>query len=150
MNDESHNQMDLARFQELVDTHGGDADYWPEAQREQALQFINSSPDAVRIQQQAIHLDMLLQQVDAIEPSTALRRAVAEIPVRHPQDVYWPRLLPFGSLWKSITAAVLAGALGIALGIVSLDPQTGDAANNNWDDYYDLAFATELDQEILP
>jgi anti-sigma factor RsiW len=87
-------------------------------------------------------LDALLDELESESPSAALRRAVAEIPLRHPRSLRrwaFERLLP----WQ----AVLAGAIACALGVVSGALSEPSGSDDGWDDVTTVAFASAFDEE---
>jgi len=104
-------------------------------------------------------LQALLDAVPAPSPSPALRRAVAEIPLRHPQlgALGWiGSWLPFRSPSRALLSAVMLVLLGVASGVwtaSSEDDSGSDIAQaeaGDWNDLSALAFATDLDQELQP
>ena len=68
--------MDPAQFARLLDTHGGDPERWPEAQRDAALALCEASPDARRQWMAARRLDVLLADGRAPEPDPARQARV--------------------------------------------------------------------------
>jgi hypothetical protein len=155
--------MELARFEALLDQRGADLARFPEPERAAAAALLARDPRARGMLAQADAIERGLLGMAAPEPSAALRRAVAEIPLRHPQPepmaaaLSW---LPLRSLW----ALVASGALMLALGALSgvwasdLDLSLQDAeqvqAEQTEDDALtelsELAFAAELDEELSP
>lgn len=115
-------------------------------------------------------LDRVLRTAAPIEPSAAVRRAVAEIPLRHPRPAAaaehasglagWPaRVLRFAML--TAVASVAVGAwLGYEANVlpsVAFDvqaraaaPQDAENAEDAWEELALLAFAAELDEELAP
>ena len=59
-------------------------------------------------------LDAAFRDLPAVEPSAALRRQVAQIPVEHPRGLrsFWP----FPSIWQPILGWSLAAVLGLSAG----------------------------------
>lgn len=103
-------------------------------------------------------LDRMLDAAAPIEPSAAVRRAVAEIPLRHPQPAAAPRGLgwPAWALRFALFAVLASAAAGAWLGsrtevlpeiAFTDDAQTDDGA---WDELETLAFADDLDAELAP
>lgn len=100
-------------------------------------------------------LDRMLDAAPKVTPSATLRRAVAEIPLRHPHAPRAAIATRFAlkSLLAGALLATLAGALvgsygdSIALPVLASEE---DAAAEPWDDLAVLAFATELDTELEP
>jgi len=112
-------------------------------------------------------LDGVLRSAAKIEPSAALRRAVAEIPLRYPRTNPQPAEPAWfaGSLSSvfrfAFVAAVASVALGAWLGYepdvlpelaVSTwtDPSEAWQADGEWEELAQLAFADELDAELAP
>jgi hypothetical protein len=121
------------------------------------------------------HLDELLSSLPTPEPSAALRRAVAEIPLRHPQRAPWffgpaPAWLPFRSLAAAALVAVAVLALGALAGLYGDDELVAGSADRASDgatagagadagetervdeigELATLAFADDLDTELEP
>jgi hypothetical protein len=111
-------------------------------------------------------LDHMLGAVKPVEPSAALRRAVAEIPLRYPQRVapapvfgLWPARV-LGALAASL---VLSTASGVLVGLYEDDVLPGLALTERaeqseaelqqdavWEELALLAFADALDEELSP
>jgi hypothetical protein len=102
-------------------------------------------------------LDRMLDAADPVQPSAALRRAVAEIPLRHPRAASsrawgWPAYVLRYALLAALASIAVGAWLGsqadvlpeVALGD---DTQTDDEA---WDELALLAFADDLDAELAP
>ena len=164
--------MDRARLLQLLDSYGADPARWPEPERPAALALLARDPEAQCAQREAAALDQFLDGADALEPSAALRRAVAEIPLRTaPAVVTMPGLpLPwlFASFARSVLAAVLVLALGAFAGAatatVDVEPaaetavstdQAGELAvqqaeEDPLDTLVELAFNAALDEEQVP
>jgi hypothetical protein len=111
-----------------------------------------------------LELDEAMKSLKEPVPSAELRRAVAEIPLRHPRPererVPW---LPVRTVWALAACGVLAVALGALsrtwLGDVEIafDEQPAVRAAGSDADYdeelldaTELAFAETLDEELLP
>ncbi len=155
--------MDLARFEQLLDQHGADVARFPERERSAASALLAADPRARRLLAQAEALERGLQSMTTPEPSAALRRAVAEIPLRHPQPA--PAAAAFGwlplrSAWALAASAALMLALGALSGALasdldlSLQAEATQLALEPEDDALtelsELAFAAELDEELVP
>ncbi len=99
-------------------------------------------------------IDAWLHTLDEPQPSMRLQRAVAEIPVRHPQQEGLAAWWPFGHVWKGVVAGVLVCALGVIAGASGLADSTDSATTLREDDWsessVDLAFALPLDEELAP
>jgi hypothetical protein len=119
-------------------------------------------------------LDELLSTLPAPEPSAALRRAVAEIPLRHPQPAHgWlgpaPAWFPFRSFGRAALLAAVVLALGALAGLygddevvastpdgardgapANMDAQPGTDRVDELSDLAVLAFADDLDAELEP
>jgi hypothetical protein len=150
--------IDLARFSELLDTCGSDPARFPEAERAAALALLERSPEARRLLRAAAALSDALDQLAVPEPSAALRRAVAEIPLRHPRPALsdsterssaWS---PFRSLRAAALSAVLILVLGALSGALSAggDADASTMTDDDWGDLASLTFAANLDQELAP
>ena len=156
MQDRERPELDLERFRSIVDAYGTDPSKWPQEERETALRFMGGFTEAIEIVNQAADLDQLLNQMPTIEPSLSLQRAVAEIPARNasqpqqPEVFYLSNLFVRSVLWKSALAATLAVLLGLASGFATVNTNVTTEDQTNWDDFSSLAFATDLDQELVP
>jgi hypothetical protein len=153
--------MSRARLQELLDAYGADPARWPERDRSPAQALLASDGEAQRALYEATAFDRLLHEGSvALEPSAALRRAVAEIPLRTPAAAAAPWLL--ASFARSALAAALVLALGVVAGastaadepaartavaVVTSDEQ-GD--EDSLDALVELAFNDVLGEEQVP
>ncbi len=140
----------ILRLEELLDTHGADLERWPDAERAWARGAAEESAEAAALITRAKRLDAWLDQAPAPTPSPALRRAVAEIPVRHPHASGSAGAWFFAKLWKAIVAGALASALGVAVGVATLDSQAGSDDEGVWSDDEGLIFSADLDREVVP
>ena len=116
-------------------------------------------------------LDEMLDTVKPVEPSAALRRAVAEIPLRHPQAASGPEFAGFeirrGLALRLLLAAVLAAAAGVLVGRyyqsdllpeqdLAAETPSGTASPEQteeeqaWEELAVLAFSDALDEELVP
>jgi hypothetical protein len=137
--------IDKKRLAALLDIHGADPARFPEAERAPALALLASDEKARALLGQAEALARALSALHDPQPSAALQRAVAEIPLRHERaPVAWSA--PFRSVW---TAGFLAAFI-VLLGAVSGAWSMETAAEEEWNDIAALAFVTELDQELAP
>jgi len=106
-------KVDLARFAVLVDAYGACPDNWPEQERVAAMQLLGSNAAAMRLRDQALALDLLLDAMPTLEPSTRLIRHVLDsVPGRSAWAERWLRLArwiwPFGPTWQPATALATA------------------------------------------
>lgn len=158
-------RLALERFEELLDLYGTNLARFPEDERAAAAALLAANEDAQRLHAQALALEAGLQAMAAPEPSAALRRAVAEIPLRNPQPTagaasIWP--LRWRSAWALFASAAVIVALGAVSGSMSRDVDlvalTGDRGEieaaadepDALDDLAELAFASNLDDELAP
>lgn len=122
----------LERFERNLDTYGADLESWPSREKEAGLAVLRSSERARMLHAEAQRLADVLWQVDRarepVEPSAALLRNLAEIPLRHPRRdpaarglAWWP--------WKRSYGPVLVLAAAAALGVV-----VGRVAPGTWGD----------------
>jgi hypothetical protein len=68
--------MDMQRFSEILMAYGGNPQRWSQHEREAALQFLNNSSEAQRLQQQALQLDQLLNAAPMPQLSAALQKRI--------------------------------------------------------------------------
>jgi hypothetical protein len=154
--------LSRARLLQLLDAYGADPARWPSDQRAAAEALLASDPEAQRALREAAALDDLLDGGVALEPSAALRRAVAEIPLRAvgAPAAGLPWLL--SSFARSALAASLVLALGVVAGAASasdepsaetavgaIDGQASAAGDDDdpLDTLVELAFNDALDEE---
>ena len=105
-------------------------------------------------------LDRMLDAAAPVEPSAAVRRVVAEIPLCHPQPVSAPRRLgwlsPAHAMRVALVAALLSAAAGAWLGSrADVVPEIAfqaeaTASGDAWDELALIAFANDLDAELAP
>jgi anti-sigma factor RsiW len=151
----------LARLEALLELHGADPARFPDAEREAVRSLIARDPQAARLFAEAQALDRALASVRAPVPSAALRRAVAEIPLRHPQPQ--AALWPFRPMWAFALAATFMFALGVTSGAFvggfdatpeELTASAADSSDELEDDdlalVAELAFAAPLEEELAP
>ena len=173
-NDRGAAAMNRTRLLQLIEAYGADPARWPESERGAALTLLARDPEAQRVQREAAELDAMLDGEVALEPSAALRRAVAEIPLRAaPASV--PVAIPglpwlLASFRRAAFAAAAVLALGVLAGVSTSamddEPLAGTAVSadqgdrlaaqgdEDGDDSLDtlvaLAFNDVLDEEALP
>jgi hypothetical protein len=107
-------------------------------------------------------LDRMLEAAPRIEPSATLRRQVAEIPLRHPQAAraaeHWLPRFVLGWAFAGVVLTVMAGA-GVWTGleqsvlpeIAMFTEEPSEALEDDpWQELSLLAFADDLDKELLP
>lgn len=148
-------KLDLERFALLLDTYGADPARFPDPERTVARDLLARDARASELLEQAIALERALSSVPSPLPSAALRRAVAEIPLRHPRDAREAAALPLRATLGLAFAAAAAIALGVASGtaVDALEASDATAERAPEDDLAELAalaFAAELDEELLP
>jgi len=68
--------MNMQRFSEILMAYGGNPQRWSLHEREAALQFLNNSLEAQRLQQQALQLDQLLNAAPMPQLSEALQKRI--------------------------------------------------------------------------
>jgi len=156
--------LTLQRFEALLELHGSALERWPARDRDAASTLLASNDVARALLDEAQRLDAALASLPAAEPSAALRRAVAEIPLRHPQPPralfgMTPAWFPFRSFGRALAVALLAISLGALLGLYGADVEQAQVAQNQadaeqrvdeWGDLTELAFADDLDRELAP
>jgi hypothetical protein len=151
--------IDLARLEQLLDTYGPDPMRFPEAEREAARALIARDRAARALLAEAEALARTLDALPAPQPSAALQRAVAEIPLRHAQTsgaLELFALSPFRSMTRAMMSAVVIVVLGVLSGVWSADSDSSPdvalsaAEADEWHDVSALAFATDLDKELAP
>jgi hypothetical protein len=140
--------MDARRFRALVATYGADRERWPSAERQSAESFLRGSSEAPKWLEVEQQLDALLDEAGPVEPSAALLRRVAEIPLRHPAP---ERVLaPLGRLRNWFTILVAAAVAGAVVGVVTPDLAPGIEPDSGGEDLSSLDWAADLSEELAP
>ena len=113
--DEGLRGMNEARLQALIRAHGAASERWPEAEREAARALLARSVAARRMMAEEAALDSLLDTIPAPAPSSALvGRLIAAAPPPPPLWRGWFAGLAIA--WRPVTAMLVAGLAGIAVG----------------------------------
>lgn len=124
------NQLD--RFERNLDTYGADLELWPVREREAGRLVLQSSERARMLHAEAQRLADVLLQVDRarepVEPSAALLRNLAEIPLRHPRREPEGRGMGWWPLRRSYASALVPAAAAV-LGVI-----VGRVAPETWGD----------------
>ena len=117
--------MTLTRFSQLVAAYGGDSQHWPLEEQIAAAQLLEISAEARQLQQAAMNLDELLNQVSTVPPSVKLRnRILAAIPPPKQPDFdiwQWLSELLFSTtfsehIWRPTFTLLIPLILGIVMG----------------------------------
>ena len=117
--------MTLNRFSQLVAAYGGESQRWPLEEQVAAAQLLKTSAEARQLQQAALNLDKLLNQVTAVPPSLKLRhRILAAIPPPKQPDLdiwQWLSELLLGTtlgehIWRPAITLLIPLLLGVVMG----------------------------------
>ena len=114
-------EFDEHHFEALLDRHGAEPADWPDASREQALQLLASSADAMRLHDEARVLDDTLDTIlaETPRPLGLKSRVLANTPGRDPWlDWFTIRI------WRPVALGCLPLALGFAVGANFADDAT--------------------------
>jgi hypothetical protein len=151
---------DLEHLAQLLDRHGPDPLRFPEAERERALSLLQANAEARRMLAQAAALPHALDSLDVPTPSAALRRAVAEIPLRNPHAALQSRAslavdsFRLRNRWATLLAAAFVLLLGAVSGRFSAQQDESTAAQSEFGadlgELAELSFGTDIDQELAP
>jgi hypothetical protein len=106
-------------------------------------------------------LDRMLDTAAPIEPSAALRRVVAEIPLRHPRGegaaergLGLPAYVMSFGLLAALAVLSIGAWVGSQAGVLSdvavVDDADAGQSDDAWEELALLAFADELDEELVP
>lgn len=68
--------MDIQRFSDILMAYGGNPQHWPIYEREAALDLLQCSNDAQRLQHEALQLDQLLNAAPMPQLSVALQKRI--------------------------------------------------------------------------
>jgi anti-sigma factor RsiW len=115
--------IDRERVAALMEAYGAEPSRWPDDERAAAQALLASDPELQRMQMQARALDSLLELPEPLSPSAALRRAVAEIPLRAERGA--AAALPW--LFASALRSALAAAFVLGLGVLAGTSASADA-----------------------
>ena len=119
--------MDLTKFNELLDQHGPVLDDWPAGLQRQAQSLLAASADATDALTDAETLSNLL---GAMPPVAAPDHLAGRIVARAagPQDP-WQSLIDWlgAGVWRGVLAAALPLALGFAVGLAQPSSTQEDA-----------------------
>jgi hypothetical protein len=110
----SAHDLDLERFEHLLDVHGADLERWPEELRREARELLSSSAPAQLAWSRAERLAAVLDAAPDILPSAALSARIAALPARYPQG--WAAWWPFGNLLAPLLGWGAAAAFGLLVG----------------------------------
>ncbi|MGE4291525.1 MAG: hypothetical protein AB7E32_04870 [Desulfovibrio sp.] len=145
-------RMDGNRFKRILDAYGANPRRWPETERDAALAYMRTSPEAEALRERAMDLDLLLDAVPAAQPSEVLRRGVLAGRADAGGSVgSWGRWLAdllgdaLGGLpARRMAATVLAASFlgGVALGVFG--PTTTATATANASELWSGAFIAEI------
>ncbi|MFZ5893870.1 MAG: hypothetical protein ACOY0T_22605 [Myxococcota bacterium] len=110
--------MTLDRFRQLCGAYGARIERWPASEQEAARVLWASSAEAKLLLREEEALDVELSLQTAAEVSPTLLRALAQVPLRHPQRSFslfkrW--------LWAPALGWSLAAVLGVVLGATYAD-----------------------------
>ena len=109
----SAHDLDLERFEELLDVHGADLGRWPEGLRESARELLHGSVPAQLAWSRAERLAAVLDAAPDVLPSAALSARIAALPARHAQGWAW---WPFGNALAPLLAWGAAAGFGLLVG----------------------------------
>jgi len=126
--------MTPERFAEIVEAYGSRSSRWPRAEREAALAFMASHPDAVgELRADASLLDGMLDSSVVAPASAGLRQAILQAaPIRQAAPALRVGARPKPTLWQragvwgaGIVGIGLAGALAGAMTLAIVVPMMG-------------------------
>ena len=131
--------MTAERFAAILAAHGGSPSRWPQAERAAAEQFLASSPDAQRLQSEALALDRALANASKPVVSTALERRLLESfdrvhrrTLRSLAATFADALWPGAPIWQPVFVLALALAIGVCIALMApLDIATTDEGVGN-------------------
>ncbi|HKQ69579.1 MAG TPA: hypothetical protein VJT73_09580 [Polyangiaceae bacterium] len=139
-------EMTEPRFRELLQAYGADFTRWPASLREAAEAFAVARPASATWVDEQRAVDRLLDDAPALDPSPALLRSIAEIPLRHPVAEN-SGFEPFARFRTALFGFALAAAMGVFAGFAVPEADDTEAS---WDDFSEIALALDLSEEIAP
>ncbi len=142
-------KMDLGEFEAALDKYGAEWSRWPATDAQAAQALIAQDERAERGWEVAREVGRVLDEaLPPVDPSAALLRRLAAIPIEHPRSPrrYW------SWLWQPIAVALLAGVAGLFVGTFEQTEDGGDlvvseseqpsAEASDWE-LVELAFADD-------
>lgn len=114
--------QDIARFRDLIDSHGASPDAWPAAERGWAETFARENAEAAVLLGQATALETQLALVTPPAPSSALMGRILEAA---PGEFGWRLPDWLFPLWRPAGALAVALLLGLAVGGLTPPEFTG-------------------------
>jgi hypothetical protein len=145
-------QIDIRRFQKILESYGASEDRWPVAERDAAQALVRNSPEARKLRDDAIELDRVLDLADSPEPSPALATRIVSAARQTPGwgerlSTIAAEIWPFGRQWQAAAIFASAAILGLALGAVPLPPMAGQDELPIVEELALLTFGPELTTE---
>lgn len=117
--------MDLSEFEAALDKYGVDWSRWPAEDVPAAQALMAQDERAAHCWEVAREVGSLLEQaLPPLEPSAALLRRVASVPLEHQRS----SRLRWSWLWQPVAVALLAGLAGLFVGTFEQPETTGDVA----------------------
>lgn len=147
MPDRGTENLDLARFAEILDAYGADPRRWPEAERDAATALLTRSAEARALRDDAAALDMLLELSAAPAPSPELMADILAGAEPRGLRAWLADFWPFGPVWQPASAFAAAAILGIVIGIGAPDMVWPDAADSAVADVESLALGPAFNLE---
>jgi len=138
------------RFRALLETYGSRVASWPVEVQAPAQVFIATSPQAAQWLAQQRELDVWLDSATGVEPSPALLRRIAEIPLRHPQVSWWARWNPRSAIAALTAAAALGVLAGVFIPDQSFDESDTVSESDTADDEFALTWNADVPDEAVP
>lgn len=120
-------ELDLDRFQAILDAYGASADRWPAEERTPAFKLLAHSADAKRIHAIARRLDSVLDWAAPPPLDAAFAERIRALPRRKHEPASALRQSAFAPLAR-IAAVVLVGLVGVAIGLAI--PRGGSNGSN--------------------
>lgn len=165
MTNDTEQMMTLDRFSLLIEAYGADAGRWPDAERAAAHALLACSAEAQAMIEREHALDVLLDTVQAPQPSAGLQaKIMAAAPRRasapsHVQTETGLRGVFAGAIgavmpdmWRPASVFGMAAVLGVVLGLNMMGPlsraMTTTTTTTTQDDVLAYAFPTYGDSDI--
>ena len=109
-------ELDLDRFQAILEAYGASPDRWPAEDRARALSLLARSADAKRFHAAAERLDTVLDSAAPPPPDAVFAERIRSLP-RHPPGAA-PAVRESGyAVLRRIAAVLLVGLVGVAIGL---------------------------------
>lgn len=148
MPDRKTDQMNLARFGEIVGAYGADPGRWPPNERAAAQALLAGSDAARQAYADAAALDTVMTLSTAPLPSPELVAEVLAAAGRPRWRDGFAALWPFETIWRPASGFAMAAVVGIVLGAAAPETVLPDIGETDMiGEIENLAFGFDISTE---